>query len=506
MTFRTTTALGVDISESRISLALLKRGGDGIKLLRAASGPVPEGAIKHGNIEDSALLSRALKELKKRNGIRAGRCAVSLFARPQSVQIMDISGQTPANIRQFVRSELRQCVVLSGKQMASDFCAIGSATDPGSDRVLVAAAEDQKVAEIVKTSNKARLRVEAIEPALLAYARAFREKKLASKFDRNVLLAILRSRELTVCAFSKLSLSFVRTKSIDAEDAQPDGVCHQLVEEINSVVQFYEVEAGDDPGKWDVTVVADDAGQLPDDAEDFLKSRVAGGTLQVRTPQSALQDTPVSAGESNTQQVSIVAVGLAMRLLSAKDESLKINLLPAEVAEVTLLKKHVLITANVAALLVLIMILAVYGLGHLIDVASEKVARKRAAISLHDTGAMIREIGAADGRIKRLSDERKSLKEILDSRHDVDWVALLDDVKQGTPKLLRIKSLISKDTSKMSLEGVAKSYEAVHQFVKMLGKSEHISSASVVQTGRDDKEEAMVRYVISCTLAEREGT
>ena len=48
---RNQVALGIDISESRISLALLMGGKNGAKLLKAGSAPVPEGAIKDDSIE-----------------------------------------------------------------------------------------------------------------------------------------------------------------------------------------------------------------------------------------------------------------------------------------------------------------------------------------------------------------------------------------------------------------------------------------------------------------------
>ncbi|UCG60181.1 MAG: pilus assembly protein PilM [Phycisphaerales bacterium] len=500
------TALGIDISERRISLALLEKSTKGISLLRSASGPVPEGAIEDGSIKDPAILSKALRELKTRNRIRADASAVSLFARPAVVRIMEMSGPVPANLGQYVQRQLRQCVVLSGKRTVSDFCGIGSAGQ-ADGRILVAAAEDQQVAAIVKGINKARLHIEAIEPPLLAYARAVGAKRIAGKFDCNILLAILRDGELTICVFKKVSLDFVRTKPIDKEDAQPGGICHHLAEEINAVIRFYAVDIADDSGKWEVTVVADDAGQLPDDAEEALKASVEGDNVQFRTAETAVGDTPFGDTASRGgAQGSVAAIGLAMKLLAENDESLGMNLLPPEAADVKSLKKHALIAGNIAAVLVLLMILTVYGLEHVIAKANAKVAQKRSANLLNDTGAMIREVGSIDEQIVRLSDECVRLNEILDSRHGVDWQGLLDDIKRGTPRTLRVTSLRSRKGSEMSLQGVATSYEAVHLFVRMLDKSRHVESASLVETGKGDTARGLVRYVISCFLVPKERT
>ena len=85
------TTLGIDISNDRISLALLKQNANGIELLKAANGPVPKGAIKDGNIEDPVILSKAIKELRVHNKIpRTNHTGVSLLTSPTVLQIIDI--------------------------------------------------------------------------------------------------------------------------------------------------------------------------------------------------------------------------------------------------------------------------------------------------------------------------------------------------------------------------------------------------------------------------------
>ena len=76
-------------------MALLRKKGSSVELVKAASGPVPEGAIKNGNIEDPAMLAKGIKDLKARSRIRIRlrQAAVSLIAKPMLVQIMDAPKQ-----------------------------------------------------------------------------------------------------------------------------------------------------------------------------------------------------------------------------------------------------------------------------------------------------------------------------------------------------------------------------------------------------------------------------
>ncbi len=496
---RTKTALGIDISETIISLALLKRDKNGIELLKAASAPVPDGAIKDGNVEDAALLFKAVNELKTRNKIQASQAAVSLFARPMLVQIMDMPRQVPTNIRQFVQNEVKRCVALTGKEIALDFCGIGLAGRPRS-RLFVVATEGQKVAELVKACNQARLNVEAIEPPLLAYTRAFYAERIAGKFDCNVLLAILNGSALTLCVFKKQALDFVRTKDISLERVEPSKLCQWLAEEINAIIRFYDVEFPEASGKWEITVVADSV-QLPDDAEEFLKAKVAGAELQVRTTEDAYQDTPV--GQSRyvgANKPSSVAIGLAMRLLGINGSDLRINLLPPESAEVKSIKKHLLITANIVAAVLPLMILTAGVVSLMTKKVNQGIAYKKQPQLSQDTRALLRERELVDRQIKQLSGGPERLKGILGSRQEVDWAHLLEDIRSRTPKALRITKLHSKDNSRMSLEGLALSYEAVHLFVDMLNKSQYINSASLSQTEKDNEAGGLVRYSINCWL------
>ena len=123
---RNQVALGIDISDTRISLALLRRAKNGVKVLKAGSAPVPEGAIKDGNIEEPEVLAKAIRGLKSRSGIRAIRAAVSLSVRPMIGHILEAPKGAPSNVGQFVQKELKSYIALSGMEIAFDFCGIKS--------------------------------------------------------------------------------------------------------------------------------------------------------------------------------------------------------------------------------------------------------------------------------------------------------------------------------------------------------------------------------------------
>ena len=501
MITRNKTALGIDICAEQINMVLLKRDKSGAKLLKTASAPVPDGSIENGDIKDPIALVKTIKELKAANRINAKQTAMSLVARPVVEQIMDLPAPVPSNIGQFVGNELKHCVVLQGKDVASDYCGIGSAGRPG-NRLLVVATDGQKMSEIAKAFNQIGVGIDAIEPPLIPYARAFHANKIAGKFDCNVLIAILQDSNLTLCVFRNQTLDFVRTKHVKGEKSDSEQLCQWLASQINAIIRFYEIEVSESSGKWETTVIMDGM-ELSQDAEDSLRAKIAGDTIEVRTGENAYLDTPVESSRcKKTGNPSFVAIGLAMRFFVTSQKNLRLNLLPPETTEIRSTRKEALITANIMAGILSAMILASGGLILATKKLDTNITRRNRSQSLHNITTLLKEQELLDGQIRIISDRTNHLNDILRLRRDVDWFGLLNDIRTTTPKTMQITRLFSKDCSTMSLEGLALSYEAVRLFVDLLEKSDYIDSASLITTVNDENL-GLVRYTINCALATR---
>jgi Tfp pilus assembly PilM family ATPase/Tfp pilus assembly protein PilN len=491
------TALGIDISDGRINMALLRQSIKGLELLKAASAPVPEGAVKNGNIENPAKLARAIKELRTRNKIRTRQAAISLFARPVVLQLFDMPKRELTNVGHFIRNELKSYVMLSGIEFTSDFCRTSTGKGMVS-RLLAAATDDQNVEKLAQTCNIAGLNVKIIEPPLLSYTRALYTKKIEKKFDCDVLIAILRDGVLRLCVFRKQTLDFVRVENISEEQTQPDELSRWLPEKINEIIRSYDVEVADSSGNWEVTVVADGM-ELPQSFEESLKAEIKSENVQVRTGQSVCQDTAIAQNDSH-EKASVVAIGLGLGLLNQNDNGLRINLVPPESEEVRAVKKQMFITTAIIAALPLFMVLAGTGLSLRANNVKGDIAQKKQTDLSQETYSMLKEQELLDRQIKQLSDIPAQLSSILGSRQTIDWANILNDVKKLTPKTVRIISLYSRDNSGMYMQGMAISYEAIHLFVNMLNNSEHISSATLTETTKEDEANGFIMYTIDCTL------
>ena len=504
MRFVEMTVAGIDITQDRISVVLLKNGKNGPMLIKSAVASIPAGAIKDGNIADAALLSKAIREMKVRNRIWTNRAAVTLSARPAVMQMIDMPKQMPPNLTQFVRGEMKHCAALPSGDIVLDYCALGSNRHSADKRILAVAAEMKKVTELVHVLGRAGFSAELVEPAMLSYLRAIGAKKIMGKSGCNVLVAILRESSLILCVLRNGVIDFVRIKETERNSAASDDICSWLAEELSEIQQFYSVEFVDNPGKWEVTVFAD-TGQLPQDAEERLKSKIQAGSLQVRTKNDAYLDTPINvpAAGQNSEQPSPVAVGLAMNLLMAQRDDIRLNLMPPQIVQIKEAQRDALIAVNVVVALLLLMVLAVDGPAYMAERISRVAAMKETLVTGQNTDAMLERNQQLDTRLQALSSRLDSIAQISASHNDVNWAQLFENVRKATPGSVRIVSLFCPDGLKIQIEGLAMSNEAINSFVSALEKSPDIASVTLLETSKQDTQKGFVTYIISCKLGIR---
>jgi Tfp pilus assembly protein PilN len=497
---RTKTALGVDISDKRISLALLKRNKNGVELLASASAPVPDGAIKNGNIEDARVLAKAITELKTRNKIRSYPTAVSFVVDPVLIQILDLPKSIPGNIGQFVRNEVKHCAKLPIKNVVVDYCGIKSSARLGNRRALVVAADNQKITEVAKALTSEGLNIGAIEPASVAYIRACYEKKITRTFDLTLLFAIAREGILTLCLFRNQTLDFVRTKRLEADKCDPDKYSKWLAGEIYEVMRFYELEVLDKRDKWEVILTTDVYNEYIKDNIKVLGSDIEEVELEVRTPEDAYLDTPV-ADTNLLDKPSAVAVGLAMKLLNLPGCTLNINLLPPEIAEIKSAKKQTLIIANIAAVILFLMILSIGFFNITVGkIKGNTEQQQQTQLGQKNMKELLNKRASLNKQIVSVSEKLNGMNAVLKPGSFLRWGQILDGVRFAIPEKVRVTNLSSGDNSKMLLYGQALSYDAVYRFVGKLNACKQIESASLIETKKDDKSRDLVSYSISCSL------
>jgi Tfp pilus assembly protein PilN len=498
------TIAGIDITQERISIALLKQGKDGPKLVKSVVAAVPAGAIKDGNIVDAALLARAIREMKVRNRIWTNRAAVSLFTKPVITQMIEMPKQMPPNLTQFIRGEMKHCAAMPSGDIVLDYCSVGSNKRSSDKKILAFAAETKKVSDIVGVLGRTGFSVELVEPAILSYLRAIGDKKISGRSGFNVLVAVLRDNILTLSVLRNGVVDFIRTKEVRQQSTGSD-LCVWLAGELAEIQKFYSVEMIENTGKWEISVFADTV-QLPEDAEAILKLKVQAGSLRVRTSKDAYLDTIIGGPAwVKKEQPSPVAVGLAMNLLVAQRDDARLNLIPPHIVQLKETKRDALIAVNVIVALLLLMVLAVDVPAYLVEKINSTTGAKASRISVQDTDRILEKNRQLDARLQTLSSRISNINQISAAHNDVNWVRLFENIRKATPASVRINNLSSQDGLRIQIQGLALSNDAVNSFVSLLEKSPEIASVTLLETNKQEGQKGFINYQISCRLNIEKG-
>lgn len=519
MRLRTKTALGIDIGERRISVALVESNEQGVRAVAAASADLPAGDGGPQELTHGKVLSRLLAQLGRRSRIRRAPAAVALSADSMVTQLLEMPKHVPTNIGEFVRSELQQYVALSGKNVVSDFCGVGSGVQK---RLLAVAADVDEIQEMVDACSEAGIAVDVVEPSMLAYTRALQKQPRPVRHDgdgslnatggvwegvpnagfcvggpqSDVMIVLLGPRTLTVHLFLRGTLDFIRVRDLPSDANTPQSLCTWLAEELRAVQRYYEAQATGTGRNWQTCIVLGGGAHRADEIQALLTAEAEISSLTVV---EACESLPGFASAKD-ERVSTAAVGAALTLLGMADSDLKINLLPKSVAEARSLSRHLVATALVGVTVFLGIFATTQLLARTTGAMDRRIEQTKLAEEFYTAPALIAEERFLEQEISRLRLRLDPLRQAMAGRHDADWPGILDAVRQALPTDVSVTQLLCGDGKTLSLKGLAPSCPAAQTFVRNLESRSPFGSCSLALVQRQQDAGGRLEYRIDCLL------
>ena len=158
--------LGIDIGTSSVRLVELARAGKrGLRLECCACENLPHGAVSDGNIEQSELVSQALRRVWKNSGARTRNVALCMPAASViSKKILLPAGLLEAELEAYIDAEAGQYLPFALDDMSLDFDVMEGSPDTAGDiEVMLAATRRDKVEQRVMLAAAAGLTVLVME-------------------------------------------------------------------------------------------------------------------------------------------------------------------------------------------------------------------------------------------------------------------------------------------------------------------------------------------------------
>ena len=186
------------------------------------------------------------------------------------------------------------------------------------------------------------------------------------------------------------------------------------------------------------------------------------------------------------------------------EKCINIDMMPPTAEEAKVNKKLVLLTANLAAVVVLVMLLATGIVNYRLGKAQAFMAQRASDDSGDNIENLLDRQRAVNEQIASLSGQRSGMGMIYDSDSTGKWADILDDIRKKTPKTLDIRRMRSDGGSNLEMRGSSLKFKSIYQFAELLGESEFIASAAVAETNKDNHVQNIVSYVIKCELVNKE--
>jgi len=494
MSRRAKTSLGIDIGGNRVTLALAVREHGGVRLLRAVSGPISNETLQTSSSPDMAALSRVIRRLRRQGRIPRMKAAMGMSLSPLVLQMLDMPRQMPSNVGEFVENELRQYVTLSGRKVACDFCAAGSGRD-SRGRLLSVAGDKEAIRGLVDACGAAGLTVEAVEPSVLAHARALCKREDAGGRAGSVLVVEINASQLSVCLLRNRTLDLVRTRSVPAEAARNADAW--LAEEIQTMLRHYDTESPESAAGWKLHVAVRDGAPVTRKIGEFLRS-TTGVATEVFDETCGSEDLSRAKVDSTSSGAS-AALGLAMRQLDPDGNAWKVNLLPREVTQRRSFIRRVLTAANIAALIFLAMLLLPQIVTRTADRMRRDLDRRKMTEKLYTTPTLAAQSHRLDRRIAQTEQQLRAMRKALQTPGH-DWPRVLNAIAESAPSGVCITRLWSQDSQRLSVKGLALSCGAVQDFVQSLGQRDSFRSVSVGSMERQQDARSLVQYEMDCLM------
>ncbi|HBG28670.1 MAG: hypothetical protein A2Y10_12010 [Planctomycetes bacterium GWF2_41_51] len=495
-------AIGIDVCGKFVNIICLKKNGRKIILTYSKQLPLAKEII---NGETGAALKslagtlKHLKLTKRLSHCEAGLCVCSY---PELLQIFKLPDSAPQAGIKFIQDEIRQYAVLPLKNIKTDYCMLQGNMGSENRRVLVGACQPEPFAEAAKELEKIQIDVNLVEPAIVSLIRACYRKVIMQTEHKNTIFILLRDDVINLCVFNGSKFDFLRTKKIDCNNSEQNSPAEVIAEQVESVIQYYELEKASDQNKWQLFLnCCPHTSESPRMAEQ-LKKLTNRQNLEIYA--IGPEHIGIESENKNTVDFSVVAVGAAMKLLDCNDSQISINMIPDELSEIRKSYKHFLMIINTAAVILLLLFLHIAQLSVKTAEANTEISKKSKSRSNIPQLARVEE--DVNSQTLQVTKQINILRDINKDRVWNNLANILVDISNKAPETIQFHTIESRISGKLTIDGIAVSYDAVNSFIEKLAACKSISSTQITYVKQNMLYgNGLVDFSINCTLAEKDN-
>ena len=498
------SAVGIDVGPRQVRIVKVRRQKKKILLTAGACCDLPEGTIEQGLLKDHEALVKALVRLKKKCRITS-YCPIGLAVHGLTgvIQIVKIPKQLPGNISQFVGQEIKQCVAFAGRDILTDYCAVGGGRQT-TNRVVGVGIDEMVIRQYVNACEQAHLSVDWLVPSYLGHVNTFYECVIAPCVNSNLLFLVVRGSTLQMGVFRNGALDFIRERDLESLGSDASDLAHSILHDVDTLMQYYDIEIQQDRCQWDLLLSMNAPRHVRDIVEAEFKTSLPKVQVNVLDEKTVAALLPVEVQPRvSMADISWTALGVALQGMAHQDQTMKINLMPQDILRVKQIKRQGLMTAAAAAVIFSVMGLTAYGFSQHTHRLSQELAQNNHDQEIREeTIRMVKERLALEDRIEGLSAANQQLKKIHQGRETVPWADVLQEIRRRMPNNLWLQRLSTqREDDVLIIDGGSITWQAVKIFITELNKSNVILNAKSLSTELNRQQGPdYVQYRIRCQV------
>ncbi|MBA2693494.1 MAG: pilus assembly protein PilM [Rubrobacter sp.] len=166
-------AIGMDVDRGAIKAVQISKAADGFVLKHVGYHKLPEGAIIEGEVADSEMLAKEIKEFWDLHSFRGKSVVLGVAGRNVIVRFVDFPRLSPEDLASAMGFQAEEHIPIPLDDAVLDHLVLGPSTEnPDEDRVLLVAAHRDMISGYTTAARSGGLRPAGIDVKALALMRS----------------------------------------------------------------------------------------------------------------------------------------------------------------------------------------------------------------------------------------------------------------------------------------------------------------------------------------------
>ena len=495
------TAVGLEVTACAINAVRILRTPKDLRIVQAVHLPLPEGTVEGGNVKVPVAVGRVLMDVRRKCGILPfHKTVLTVSGLTDLIQLLDMPRYMPENITHYVENEMKQYVAVSGKGILVDYRRINHlGRDPGN--LLSVAIECQRISDVVGLCQRSRYNIEHVEPTLLATIRAISHQRMDDFFGRYILLIVLHDRYLDLCVLRCGRLDYIRRHNRDPQWSRVQRE-EQLITQIETMIQYYDIEVLDQPADWDIKIVCNESVTLAESFAQQVLDRYPRLAVEHIRSEGCLSHLKMACDDTvNPEHVSLTAVGSALCLLEDQTLAPRLSLMPKPIRKAKRLRQSARMAMAFLLVVLMLVLLGDVTIRRRIDEIHDRMAIYDSDRSMEQTVQLVTRHQTMHQQIEVMSRTCGQITGLLEDHPQIDWSAFLTDLQAQAPQTLCVTQCQQSNANTVMIRGLSMTYAAIHSFMDRLSHTETIEKCKLVHAQRQQDDQAfMVGFQLFCQL------